>query len=183
LAADQVASDRPSHAVATAIVAAVNADIAVVARLAREIWHRHYPGIISVAQIDYMLEQGYSHASLSRYLAERDAGLALAQREGQSIGFVAWCRTESGGQMKVEKVYVLPEHHGSGTGRALLEHVATQARAAGCSSLTLNVNRNNARAIRAYEGCGFAVCARSDVPIGNGFVLEDFVMVRELGGA
>ena len=31
--------------------------------LARHIWQRHYPGIISPAQIDYMLHQRYARRS------------------------------------------------------------------------------------------------------------------------
>ena len=36
------------------------ADIGPVCALAREIWVQHYPGIITVRQIEYMLEQRYS---------------------------------------------------------------------------------------------------------------------------
>src|SRR5438552_2863225 len=34
-------------------------DLPAVSRLAHDIWHRHYPGIITRAQIDYMLTVGY----------------------------------------------------------------------------------------------------------------------------
>ena len=49
-----------------------------------------------------------------------------------------------------------------------------------CERLTLNVNRGNAKAIRAYERCGFAIHGRGDFPIGEGFVMEDFIMERAL---
>jgi len=42
------------------------------------------------------------------------------------------------------------------------------------------VNRDNAKAIRAYERCGFAIRERGDFAIGEGFVMEDFIMVRAL---
>jgi len=38
----------------------VIADIEPLTALAREIWHQRYPGIITVKQIEYMLEQRYS---------------------------------------------------------------------------------------------------------------------------
>ena len=167
-------------AIPFAIVVAHAADLPLVARLAHEIWQRHYPGIISQAQIDYMLAQGYSRDALSRYVGSPDAGLALATRDGDAIGFVGWYRMDASDTMKLDKLYVLPEHHGAGTGRALIEHVVARAHAAGCTSVSLNVNRGNVNAVRAYERCGFAIRERGDFPIGNGFVMEDYIMVRDL---
>jgi ribosomal protein S18 acetylase RimI-like enzyme len=165
-------------AIPLAIVRARAADLSLVARLAREIWHRHYPGIISTAQIDYMLARGYSRDALAQYLDTPDAGLALAKRDDDCVGFVGWYRIDASEAMKLDKLYVLPEHQGAGIGRALIEHVVARADAAGCTSVSLNVNRANVKAVRAYERCGFAIRERGDFPIGNGFVMEDFIMVR-----
>ena len=167
---------------AITVFAGTGDDIALVQRLADEIWHRHYRGIISDAQIDYMLARGYSREALARFVADGDAGLALAKRDNATLGFAAWYRSGEA-QTKLDKLYVLPEHHRAGAGRALIDHVVAWARAAGCRSVTLNVNRNNAGAISAYERCGFAIRQRGDFPIGGGFVMEDFIMVRDIGAA
>jgi diamine N-acetyltransferase len=167
-------------ALPVAIATARAADLPIVARLAHEIWHRHYPGIIPVAQIDYMLARSYNLEALADYLTRPDAGLALAMRDEAPVGFVGWFRLEPPASMKLDKLYVVPEHHGAGIGRALIEHVVMQARAAACSRITLNVNRGNAGSIRAYERCGFVISERGDFPIGNGYVMEDFIMVRQL---
>lgn len=161
------------------IAAATAADIPVVQRLAGEIWRQHYAAILSVEQIEYMLAQGYSHAALERFVTSDDAGLALARVEGEAAGFGAWYRTAPA-TMKLDKLYVLPKVHGNGVGRALIEEVVANARACGCDEVTLNVNRGNTGAIRAYERCGFVISARGDFPIGGGFVMEDFIMVRAL---
>ena len=166
-------------AAAFAIVPGRADDIPLVQRLADQVWREHYPGILTGAQIDYMLARGYSRDALMRFITERDAGLALARIDGDAAGFAAWYRPEPVA-MKLDKLYVLSRHHGAGAGRALIEHVADVARNAGCERLTLNVNRDNAKAIRAYERCGFEIRARGDFPIGEGFVMEDFIMVRAL---
>jgi len=154
-------------------------DIPAVRALADAIWRQHYPGIISGDQIDYMLVHGYSAEALSRFVTENGAGLAIAEIDGRPVGFAAWYRDDAT-TTKLDKLYVLPEHHGSGVGRALIEHVAALARGRGGTTLTLNVNRNNTGAIRAYERCGFAIRERGDFPIGDGFVMEDFIMARVL---
>jgi diamine N-acetyltransferase len=161
------------------IRAAQAAHIPLVQALAGDIWRRHYPGIISTEQIEYMLERGYAHGALLRFVTDEGAGLALARVDEEPAGFAAWYRSNVEAT-KLDKLYVLPQFHGTGIGRALIEHVAAEARAAGCRSLTLNVNRGNTSAVRAYERCGFAIRDRGNFPIGNGFVMEDFIMVREL---
>jgi len=161
------------------IAAAQAAQIPAVQNLAREIWYRHYPSIISTAQIDYMLDRGYSAHALARFVTEPDAGLALAQEGNEPIGFAAWYRVDAKA-MKLDKLYVLPQRQRRGVGRALIEHVNAVAARAGCVELTLNVNRGNSGAVRAYEACGFTIRSRGDFPIGGGFVMEAFIMVRAL---
>jgi GNAT superfamily N-acetyltransferase len=163
------------------IAAASHDDIPVVQDLAHRIWHRHYPGIITVEQIDYMLARGYATAELSRFLGTAGAGLALARVEGTPVGFAAWYRTSEPATSKLDKLYVLPEQHGRGIGRRLIAHVEACARADGSRTLLLNVNKHNASSIGAYERCGFAVRDEVVVDIGNGFVMDDYVMAKALG--
>jgi GNAT superfamily N-acetyltransferase len=164
------------------ILPASEGDIPVVAELAHRIWHRHYPGIISHGQIDYMLARGYSPEALARFLHDDGAGLALARAAGQPLGFAAWYRAETPATTKLDKLYVLQEWHGHGIGRRLIDHVESQARADGATTLVLNVNKRNASAIAAYRKCGFAVHEEVEVDIGSGFVMDDFVMGKALIG-
>ena len=53
-------------------------------------------------------------------------------------------------------------------------------RAQRCSTLILNVNKNNVQAIRAYEKNGFAIREAVVVDIGGGFVMDDYVMAKPL---
>ncbi len=39
-------------------------DKETICRLAREIWYLHYPGVITVAQINYMLGQRYTTSAI-----------------------------------------------------------------------------------------------------------------------
>jgi diamine N-acetyltransferase len=165
------------------IAAARVEDIPEVQRLANDVWRRHYPGIISDAQIDYMLATGYSVAALEKFFILPGAGLALARTHARAVGLAAWYPLREPREMKLDKLYVLPEHQHAGIGRALIEHVAARARASHLRAVTLNVNRRNVTAIAAYERCSFRIRARGDFPIGNGFVMEDYVMVRDLEDA
>jgi ribosomal protein S18 acetylase RimI-like enzyme len=162
------------------MVAPVGAEsIPIVQALAADVWRSHYPGILSAAQIEYMLERGYSRDALLRFVTEPGAGLALAGPAQDPCGFAAWYRVDAS-SLKLDKIYVLPARQRTGAGRALVAYVTVEAKNAGCSVLTLNVNRGNVQAIRAYERYGFVVRGRGDFPIGDGFVMEDFIMERAL---
>ena len=165
---------------AVEISAANRADLAIVQDLARRIWHRHYPGIISAEQIDYMLARGYQTAVLELFLTTQGSGLVLARVDGVSVGFAAWCRPAEPATTKLDKLYVLPEYQGRGVGRRLIDRVEAAARAAAASVLVLNVNKHNAASIATYERCGFAVREAIVVDIGNGFVMDDYVMSKRL---
>ena len=51
------------------------ADIATLVQLARDIWYRHYPNIVSVEQIEYMLGQRYHPDAIRAQLASERAWL------------------------------------------------------------------------------------------------------------
>lgn len=151
-----------------------------VQQLAGIIWRAHYPGIITPEQIDYMLERGYAIDTLAGFLETEGRGLELATIDSAIVGFAAWYVTDRPTEAKLDKLYVLQSRQRRGLGGRLVDCVADHARAAGARTLALNVNRNNTRAIRAYERHGFAVRATVIVDIGHGFVMDDYVMAKAI---
>jgi GNAT superfamily N-acetyltransferase len=161
------------------IVAATEADLAAVAGLAGVIWRRHYPGIITPGQIEYMLANGYSHEALLRFVAEPDAGLLLALVDERLIGFAAYHRTDRN-ELKLEKLYVHQDYQGKGVGRRLIARVEAAAAAQRLATLILNVNKNNVQAMRVYAANGFAIREAVVIDIGAGYVMDDYVMAKRL---
>lgn len=156
------------------------ADIGPVAELARRIWQATYPGIITQGQIDYMLAQRYNAAVLAEELGRGDVAWDVLWRDGARIGFASTLFSPEGDEAKLDKLYLDPDHQRGGLGGALIAHVAERAAARGCQTLVLAVNKHNAPAIGAYRKHGFAVRESVTKDIGNGFVMDDFIMVRNL---
>jgi ribosomal protein S18 acetylase RimI-like enzyme len=156
-----------------------DADVEAVAALAREVWHAHYPGIISVAQIEYMLAQRYDPAVIRSELARPDVWWFVCREDGVLAAYMALQR-DAPGVIKIDKLYVKPALQRRGLGARLLEHAAAVAQAAGCGELVLAVNRGNARAIAAYRKHGFSVREAVVKDIGGGFVMDDYVMAKTL---
>ncbi len=162
-----------------AFTQATTDDIATLQDLARRIWHAHYPGIISPAQIDYMLDRFFGEATLRQDLA---AGTRweLARLGPAAVGFLSCVAEPAQRRMKLSKLYLVPELHGRGLGQAMLERARALAAESGALEIHLNVNKRNAKAIRAYQRAGFATTEAVVVDIGGGFVLDDYLMTLKL---
>ena len=163
-----------------AIVAGTHADIPAVQRLADVVWRAYYPGIIPQPQIDYMLARGYSDQALAKFVRDDGAGLALVHVGGALVGFAAWHRHREPATTKLDKLYVLPAQNGRGLGRALITYVEAAARRDGARTLILNVAKRNVKATAAYLACGFSTREATVIDIGNGFVMDDYVMAKAL---
>ncbi len=158
---------------------AVSADIPLLQSLAEEIWRASYTEMISAAQVDYMLGRMYAEEAIR---GEIDAGglWEIAELDGEPIGYLA-CKIEpEAAEMKIDKLYLRRALQGCGLGQRMLAHIVDLAGERRISRLWLQVNKNNPRAIRAYERAGFCI-ERADVfDIGGGFVMDDFIMAKAL---
>jgi len=152
--------------------------------LSAQIWRAHYPGIISVAQIEYMLAERYNESLIRDELARTDCWWDVLMLDGQMTGYTSYFLTGSlagaAGEMKIDKLYLHPRVHRQGYGGALLNHVAVFAARRGCRRLTLAVNRHNLAAIAAYRKHGFHIAETSVTESGGGFLIDDYIMVKGL---
>ena len=155
-------------------------DIADVATLAARVWWAHYPGIISDAQIEFMLRQRYDAAVLRADLALDGVWWDLLIAGDRLAAFANSLLSGEPGEMKLDKLYVDPQLQRGGLGGVLIEHVAARAAAQGCKRLILAVNKGNAKAIAAYRKRGFRIGESVVKDIGNGFVMDDYIMVRDV---
>ena len=155
-------------------------DTAAVSALAREIWYAHYSAIISRAQIEYMLAQRYDPEIIRAELGRGDVWWDKLLVDGRMTGFASYFLTGNAGEMKLDKLYVHQNHQRRGCGGMLLDRVLGIARAYGCTTLMLAVNRHNATAIAAYRKYGFCVAESVVKDIGGGFVMDDYIMVRDV---
>jgi diamine N-acetyltransferase len=166
------------------------ADFGTLARLAEAVWRAHYTKIIGSAQIAFMLAGRYTPEKLRLYLNADDRWLMLLRIDKVAVGYCSYALTDEPGEMKppeikpremkLEQLYLLPELHGQGMGRLMLRHVEEQAKMRGCRRLVLQVNKRNDIAVDFYRKAGFTVREESVFDIGNGFVMDDYVMEKAL---
>ncbi|MCC5936316.1 MAG: GNAT family N-acetyltransferase [Lunatimonas sp.] len=158
------------------------ADIPSIQSIAHRTWPVTFDKILSPDQITYMLEMMYGRETLAELIKAKQTIFLLGLDETQTpVGFAAYeCRCKGKKNTKINKLYVLPSAQGLGVGRALCSEISLRALVAGDESLTLNVNKFNQPAMAFYQKAGFQVVAEETIPIGKGYLMEDFVMEKPL---
>ncbi|WEK19430.1 MAG: GNAT family N-acetyltransferase [Candidatus Pedobacter colombiensis] len=150
-------------------------DIESIQQLADKTWPAAYGHIISTEQIKYMLEKMYNRGELLSQL-QKGYTFLIAEENDKDLGFACFSIHDSANHIyKLHKLYVLPDAHGKGIGKLLINEVVNMVRKAGGKSLELNVNRDN-KATQFYIRAGFTVKETMDLDIGNGFFMNDYVM-------
>ena len=152
-------------------------DRAFIRSVSERTWPSTYGHIISQEQIDFMLDWMYSDASLEKQMNTGcEFYIASKQNDNGDLDPVGFCSVSpEDGAHKLNKLYVLPVAQGTGAGKALLNKAIEVAKAAGSTSLFLQVNKQNT-AYTFYLKKGFIKELEFKFDIGNGFYMDDYVM-------
>jgi diamine N-acetyltransferase len=153
-------------------------EVDMLIELAGAVWRAHYPGLITPEQIEYMLAERYKAPLVRQLMARGD--LWLAARAGDELVGFAHGHALQDGDYKLDKLYVHNAWQRHGIGGRLIDAVARHAREHGAARLLLRVNRRNQNAIGAYLKHGFQVATLIVEDIGNGYIMDDYVMTKEI---
>jgi ribosomal protein S18 acetylase RimI-like enzyme len=80
---------------------------------------------------------------------------------------------------ELSKIYVLPDHHGAGTSRLLMQTAIDAAQAGGAAAVWLGVNQENERAQKFYAKSGFTRVGTKRFLVGDRYE-HDYVFERVL---
>lgn len=158
------------------VVQATLQDIPVIQAIAAETWPVTFQDILSSEQIAYMMDMMYSTAALEQQIRDYHHRFLLAQHDTRHVGYLSFeLNYKQQKKTKIHKIYLLPKLQGRGIGKKLFDEVTQIALIHANETLSLNVNRDNT-AVSFYEKIGFKIVGQENIPIGNGFLMEDYVM-------
>jgi D-tyrosyl-tRNA(Tyr) deacylase len=155
-------------------------DMAAAFKLISEIWSVCYRDVISKQQMDYMISYMYSPETIRKETAD-GRPMFLVKTDENNIGLLSYeLDPDPEGVIYLHKIYLLPTLWGRGLGSTILSRAINHAKNAGATAVELNVNKKNTRAIRSYERNGFVTKSEIVKDIGNGFIMDDFLMRKEI---
>lgn len=160
------------------ITRATTNDVPFIRDLAEKIWWDHYPEIITDEQIRYMLGEWYSEQSLTEQMTQlgHEFWMITPQDSDTPCGYLSLSRKEQPGSYYLNKFYI----DGRGTGLGADAFCEILSHYPDMKDIRLNVNRRNFRSVNFYFKVGFKIESIMDLPVGDGFIMDDFVMLRNV---
>ena len=150
----------------------------VIRAIANEVWPIAYGTILKESQLNYMMELMYSEDSLQLQANSKRHHFILAKENDVTLGFASYeFNFSETKKTKIHKIYVLSTQQGKGFGKKLIDYIETEAKNHYQEALLLNVNKYNI-AQDFYKKLGFSIDHEVVIDIGNGYVMDDYVMQK-----
>ena len=150
-------------------------DISLIQDLAEKSWRSHYPGIISHEQIDFMLDLMYSEEEINRQFNNPNYHYYLLGDAENFYGIMGFENHYEQKTTKLHRIYITEEGKGKGRGKEAIQFLKNQILEVGDQRIILAVNKQNP-SYHFYLSQGFKVYEEGVFDIGNGFVMDDYLM-------
>lgn len=155
--------------------------IIALCKIAERVWHLTYDPMLPPGQVEYMLDKFQSPHAVKEQMETQNYRYYMAVIDGENAGFIGFSpRYQGREEMFLSKVYLLPEFRGQGVVREMFALVERETLREGLSKIRLTVNKENTHAVEVYGHYGFHTAELAVTDIGNGYVMDDFIMVKEL---
>jgi len=157
--------------------AETNANYKVIADLATIIWTEHYTPIIGDSQVVYMLNK-YQSAVAIEDQVENGMLYYLLKLQNTPVGYFSFSKNKE--FLFLSKLYILNAARGNGIGKTALSFLEETAKKLHLKKIKLTVNRFNTHSVLVYEKLGFVIVEAIVQDIGNGYVMDDYVLEKVL---
>ena len=151
----------------------------ILAGVANEVWHEFFPCILSDEQIDYMVDKFQSYPAMKKQMEDGYEYFFLKDND-EICGYMGIHEETEEKKMFLSKLYLKKEHRGKGYAGQTLKELFKMSRERGLNIVWLTVNKHNEHTIEVYEHMGFAKARTQVADIGNGFVMDDYIMEKVL---
>ncbi len=154
---------------------AENNKIKELASLASAIWHEYWTCLLSLEQIDYMVENFQSEKAIKNQLENENYTYYFIIQNGEKAGYFGI--SEKNNYLFLSKLYIKKEFRHKGLGTKAFDKIKELANG---KPIRLTVNKYNTNSINAYKKWGFKTIDAVVTDIGSGFVMDDYIMETEL---
>lgn len=153
-------------------------DIKAMAKLAESIWLEHWLPKLPAGQTEHMIKKFQSEEAMKHQIAHENYAYFYIKDGEKTVGYTALALRDD--HLFLSKLYMIKEFRNQGFGRKAFEKIKTYARANGKDKVVLTVKKTNAPTIAAYKNWGFSITDAIVTDIGDGFVMDDYVMTYVL---
>lgn len=149
-------------------------EIKELASLASSIWHEYWTCILSPEQIDYMVENFQSEKAITNQIENENYTYYFILHNGKYAGYFGV--SDKKDYLFLSKLYIKKEFRHQGIGAKAFEKIKEISDG---RKIQLTVNKYNTNTINAYKKWGFKTIDAVVTDIGNGFVMDDYILETE----
>lgn len=145
------------------------------ADLAKIIWTEHYPSIIGAAQTACMIEKFQSAPAITAQIRQ-GYKYYLMKSCKISAGYAAVLSEPMEKSLFLSKIYVEKSYRGRHFTSQTIAALKKTCRKEGLEKIRLTVNKRNCSSIAVYEHLEFVKVQDAVTDIGEGYVMDDYIM-------
>lgn len=154
-------------------------DQTLLAQTAKQIWNEYWPALIGQDQTDYMVHKFQSLPAIKRDMNENAYEYwLLFNKEQELVGYTGGYEDAATNRFFISKIYLKAAHRGKGYASEVIHFYNKLCCERSLRAMYLTVNKHNELAIRAYKANQFQIIDATVTDIGNGFVMDDFIMEK-----
>lgn len=151
-----------------------------VAQIADETWHEHYDDILEPNQIDYMIEKFQSTKAIVGQMINENYRYILLHVDGTNVGYAAIHEEVRTKKLFLSKLYILECFRGKGYASQTIQYLEKLCKDRDYGTIWLTVNKKNVNSISTYEKKGFIKTRTQVTDIGEGYVMDDYIMEKAI---
>lgn len=155
-----------------------NFAISKLAELTSEIWHEYWTCILSSEQINYMVEKFQSETAIKNQIEFEKYIYFYILSNNEKAGYIGISKKDA--HLFLSKLYIKKDFRHKGIGSKAFEFIKNFAKSNRYNKIILTVNKYNTNTISAYNKWGFKTIDSVITDIGNGFVMDDYIMQYSL---
>jgi len=174
----------------TRIREAKQEDASAIARLGAKVFSTTFGHSMPASDLEAYLAESYSPSAILADLANSNKDTVLvcpSTNPNHVLGFATLIRRTiepcirhlEGTTVELQRLYIEPDSHGRGLGRALVMHVETIARHEGFATMWLGVWEENVKAQQVYGRLGYEKVGDRDFVMGS-CRQTDWIMLKSL---
>ncbi|KAM0301483.1 hypothetical protein ACHAPM_005712 [Fusarium culmorum] len=172
---------------AVSVCPATLSDVSAITELGARVFSITFGHSVEPHELAAFLEESYTEEAITSDINDPNKDVIVATNSDHKfLGFAYLTRGSSEPcvedlekTVELQRIYVDPDSHGAGVGKALEKAIERMARDQGFKNLWLGVWEENPRAIKAYEKWGYKQVGDHDFTIGS-IVQRDHIMVKTL---
>lgn len=157
---------------------AIISDIPIIKKIAEKAWRPTYEHILTERQTLYMLDLMYNSLTLENQI-NGNIAFFMVDLGQKTVGYFS-VEILNEQKVKLHKLYLDPTQKQQGLGKKIIQFIRDWTLTNQRESIILNVNKNNS-AVQFYQKMGFIIIEELILDIGEGYVMDDFVMQLDLG--